>query len=99
MPLCRTSCGRKILTASFRLAQCGPRAHSRPVGAWSPIDRLRRIARSVARHSWSVWSFDDLVVGDEWESPRRTITQADVVLFAGLSGDFHPIHVDHSAAD
>jgi 3-hydroxybutyryl-CoA dehydratase len=53
----------------------------------------------VSRHSWSVWSFEDLVVGEEWESPRRTVTQGDVVLFAGLSGDFNPIHVDHSAAD
>ena len=53
----------------------------------------------MTRHSWSVWSFDDLVVGDEWESPRRTVTQADVVLFAGISGDFNPIHVDHHAAE
>jgi len=52
----------------------------------------------VTRHSWSVCSFDDLVVGDEWESPRRTVTETDVVLFAGLSGDFNPLHVDHSSA-
>jgi 3-hydroxybutyryl-CoA dehydratase len=53
----------------------------------------------VTRHSHSIWSFDDLVVGDEWESPRRTVTETDVVLFAGLSGDFNPLHVDHSAAE
>jgi 3-hydroxybutyryl-CoA dehydratase len=53
----------------------------------------------VTHHSWSVWSFDDLVVGDEWESPRRTVTQTEVVVFAGLSGDFNPIHVDHSSAE
>jgi acyl dehydratase len=41
-------------------------------------------------------TFDDLVVGDQWESPRRTVTETDVVLFAGLSGDFNPLHVDHS---
>lgn len=52
----------------------------------------------MTRHTWSTLSFEDLVVGDEWESPRRTITQADVALFAGLSGDFNPIHVDHDAA-
>ena len=52
----------------------------------------------MTRHRWSTLTFDDLVVGDEWESPRRTITQADVVLFAGLSGDYNPIHVDHDAA-
>jgi acyl dehydratase len=38
------------------------------------------------------------VVGDEWESPRRTVTETDVVLFAGLSGDFNPLHVDHSSS-
>jgi 3-hydroxybutyryl-CoA dehydratase len=52
----------------------------------------------VTRHMWSVLSFDDLTVGDEWESPRRTVTESDVVWFAGLSGDFNPLHVDHSAA-
>lgn len=51
----------------------------------------------MTRHSWSILSFDDLVVGDEWESPRRTVTETDVVLFAGLSGDFNPLHVDHSS--
>jgi len=52
----------------------------------------------VTRYTWLTLTFEDLVVGDEWESPRRTITQADVALFAGLSGDFNPIHVDHDAA-
>jgi len=51
----------------------------------------------VTHHSWSVQLFDDLVVGDEWESPRRTVTEADVVGFAGLSGDFNPLHVDYSS--
>jgi len=38
--------------------------------------------------------FEELVVGDEVESPGRTITEADVVLFAGLSGDYNPLHTD-----
>jgi 3-hydroxybutyryl-CoA dehydratase len=38
--------------------------------------------------------FDDLEVGKEWESQGRTLTQTDIVNFAGLSGDFNPIHVD-----
>lgn len=53
----------------------------------------------MTRHAWSVLTFDDLTVGDEWESPRRTITETDVVLFAGLSGDFNPLHMDHNAAE
>jgi 3-hydroxybutyryl-CoA dehydratase len=39
--------------------------------------------------------FDDVAVGQEWESPGRTVTETDIVNFAGVSGDFNPIHVDH----
>lgn len=39
--------------------------------------------------------FDDLDVGQEWESHGRTVTETDIVNFAGLSGDYNPIHVDH----
>lgn len=42
--------------------------------------------------------FDDIQVGKEWESLGRTITEADIVNFAGLSGDFNPIHIDHEFA-
>jgi acyl dehydratase len=42
--------------------------------------------------------FDDVTVGQEWESQGRTVTETDVVNFAGLSGDFNPIHMDHEFA-
>jgi 3-hydroxybutyryl-CoA dehydratase len=42
--------------------------------------------------------YDDVEVGQEWESSGRTVTEADVVNFAGVSGDFNPIHVDHEYA-
>lgn len=42
--------------------------------------------------------FDDVEVGQEWESLGRTVTEADVANFAGISGDFNPIHVDHEFA-
>ena len=42
--------------------------------------------------------FDDLEVGQEWTSGGRTVTEADIVNFAGFSGDFNPIHVDHEFA-
>jgi 3-hydroxybutyryl-CoA dehydratase len=38
--------------------------------------------------------FDDVEVGASFSSPGRTVTEADVVAFAGLSGDFHPQHTD-----
>jgi acyl dehydratase len=42
--------------------------------------------------------FDDVAVGQEWESQGRTVTETDIVNFAGLSGDFNPIHMDHEFA-
>src|SRR6202041_307486 len=42
--------------------------------------------------------FDDVHVGQQWVSLGRTITEADIVNFAGLSGDFNPIHIDHHFA-
>jgi 3-hydroxybutyryl-CoA dehydratase len=36
---------------------------------------------------------DELRVGDAVES-RKTIAESDVYLFAGVTGDFNPMHVD-----
>lgn len=38
--------------------------------------------------------FEDVEVGDEYTSPGRTVTEADIVLFAGLSGDYNVLHTD-----
>jgi acyl dehydratase len=38
--------------------------------------------------------FDEIQVGEEYESPGRTVTEADIVLFAGLSGDYNILHTD-----
>jgi hypothetical protein len=38
--------------------------------------------------------FNDLHVGMEWTSAGRTVTEADIVAFAGVSGDFNPLHTD-----
>jgi acyl dehydratase len=38
--------------------------------------------------------FDDIRVGDAYESPARTVTEADIVIFAGLSGDYNILHTD-----
>jgi len=38
--------------------------------------------------------FEEFAVGDEASTSARTITEADVVQFAGLSGDYNPLHTD-----
>lgn len=38
--------------------------------------------------------FEEFAEGAEFVSPRRTITETDIVMFAGLSGDYNPLHTD-----
>jgi 3-hydroxybutyryl-CoA dehydratase len=42
--------------------------------------------------------FDDLKVGDRFASPGRTVGDAHFLLFAGLTGDNHPLHYDEEYA-
>lgn len=41
---------------------------------------------------------EEFEIGREYLSPARTITEADVMNFAGLSGDYNPLHVDEEYA-
>jgi 3-hydroxybutyryl-CoA dehydratase len=38
--------------------------------------------------------FEEMDVGLEMVSPGRTVTETDVVLFSGLSGDYNQLHTD-----
>ena len=38
--------------------------------------------------------FEDLEVGDTFRTAARTVTEADVVVFAGLSADYNALHTD-----
>ncbi|MBI3734805.1 MAG: MaoC family dehydratase N-terminal domain-containing protein [Chloroflexi bacterium] len=42
--------------------------------------------------------FEDIAEGFSITSPGRTITETDVVLFAGVSGDYNPLHTDEEYA-
>jgi acyl dehydratase len=42
--------------------------------------------------------YEDLNVGDEHLSTARTVTETDVISFAGLSGDFNNMHIDEEFA-
>jgi acyl dehydratase len=38
--------------------------------------------------------FEEFEIGDSYVSQGRTITEAEVATFAGLSGDFNPLHTN-----
>jgi acyl dehydratase len=38
---------------------------------------------------WEEWE-----IGAENETSARTVTEADIVIYAGLSGDYNPLHID-----
>lgn len=42
--------------------------------------------------------FEDYQIGELWKSKGRTITEADIVNFASLSGDWYPLHTDDEYA-
>jgi acyl dehydratase len=39
-------------------------------------------------------SFDDLPLGGEWTTRRRTISESEIALFTGVSGDFSPLSIE-----
>ncbi len=43
----------------------------------------------MAGLNWEEWE-----INAEFESSARTVTEADIVMFAGLSGDYNPLHID-----
>jgi len=43
-------------------------------------------------------TFEEFAIDEEIVSGARTVTEADVVHFAGLSGDFHPQHMNEEFA-
>lgn len=43
-------------------------------------------------------TYDELALGDSFTSPGRTVTETDIVQFAGLSGDYNPLHTDREFA-
>jgi oxepin-CoA hydrolase/3-oxo-5,6-dehydrosuberyl-CoA semialdehyde dehydrogenase len=42
--------------------------------------------------------FEELRIGETWLTHGRTVTEADIVNFAGISGDFFYAHMDDGAA-
>jgi acyl dehydratase len=49
---------------------------------------------TVARHEY----WEDFALGDRCTSGGRTVAESDILAFAGLTGDFYPLHVDEEFA-
>jgi acyl dehydratase len=56
----------------------------------------KTVSEMDAKYRGLTW--DEFQEGQEFLSPCRTVTEADTVLFAGLSGDFNPLHIDEEFA-
>lgn len=85
---------RGVLHFMQRVAlQGSPTTLSRLCGQW-----LKGAARPESRvHPFRRY-FDELQVGDTLTTHRRTVTEADIVNFAGISGDHFYAHMDDIAA-
>jgi oxepin-CoA hydrolase/3-oxo-5,6-dehydrosuberyl-CoA semialdehyde dehydrogenase len=85
---------RGVLHFMQRVAlQGSPTTLSHVSGEWMP-----GAARPTDRiHPFQKY-FDELEIGDTLVTHRRTITDADIVNFAGVSGDYFYAHMDDIAA-
>src|SRR3990170_4615863 len=59
---------------------------------------LRTLGGGYMKYAIRGKYFEEWEVGDEFETGRRTVTEADIVIFAGLSGDYNPLHTNEEFA-
>jgi acyl dehydratase len=52
------------------------------------------LSRRYTRPELEPLSFDDLPLGGEWTTRRRTISDSEIALFAGVAGDFSPLSIE-----
>ncbi len=57
-----------------------------------------RRARPIGRDLLDSICFEDLPLGGQWTTRRRTITAADLTAFVGTAGDFNPLFIDETYA-
>ena len=55
---------------------------------------LRNQVRADRKMSAEKSYLEDFKIGDKAVSPGRTVTESDIVMFAGLSGDWNELHTN-----
>ena len=53
----------------------------------------------TAHRPYQPYFLEDLMVGQVFETPRRTVTETDLVVFAMLTSDWNAVHTDALATD
>lgn len=61
-------------------------------GSCRQLRRRRKLENKLPQGLW----FEDYEPGLQVHTSGRTITEADVANFAGISGDFNPLHMDET---
>jgi oxepin-CoA hydrolase/3-oxo-5,6-dehydrosuberyl-CoA semialdehyde dehydrogenase len=104
---CSSTAARAVQAAAKSRVACVPLTHflQRAAVQGSPT-MLAAVTREYVRganvqeealHPFRNW-FDDLAIGDSLLTHRRTVTDADILAFGGISGDFFYRHFDEVAA-
>src|SRR4051794_6074204 len=62
------------------------------------MSHVSRFTPHVSRGSMPDRYFEEFEIGQKWITRGRTVTEADIVNFAGVSSDFFPLHMDQDYA-
>jgi acyl dehydratase len=84
-----------IIASARAGAEKGRGAQGRiPLRPWVLPLTVQREEEVIMPYEGRGLYFEEFAVGQEIRTMARTITEADVVQFAGLSGDYNAIHTD-----
>ena len=72
-----------------------PRRAGRRLVSKAPLPSTSQGVRAgYTRPDLEPLSFDDLPLGGEWTTRRRTVSDAEIALFAGVAGDLSPLTIE-----
>src|SRR5579872_6822134 len=94
-----TSFGSGQLTKSQAGQACSDRPSISLGSSVCPHSGQYRAISLVYSPALDLLYFEDLPLGGEWLSRRRTLTETDLALYRGLAGDLNPLHSDREHAE